>query len=135
MPSASGAYAMTKYVLEALTDALRFEIHGFGVRVVLLEPGEVRTQFTPTLTTTVPRTDESGPYATLMKSVLALAEREGTRGLAPEDVAKVVLKAIRSRRPRTRYVVGSQARVATLTRRLLSDRPWDRALARACRVQ
>jgi NAD(P)-dependent dehydrogenase (short-subunit alcohol dehydrogenase family) len=131
-PPASGAYSMTKYALEALADALRFEVRRFGVRVVLLEPGAVRTEFVSTLETTMPRGDPAGPYETLKRNVLALAEREGRRGMAPEDVAGVVVRAILSRRPRTRYKVGSQARVGTMLRRVMSDRMWDALLARVC---
>ena len=135
-PPASGAYAMTKYALEALSDALRYELAPFGVRVVLLEPGAVRTGFTATLTAAAPDSgaDTPGPYRTLTGNALALAEREGTadRGLDPEQVARIVVRAITARRPKPRYRIGAQAHTAPTLRRLLGDRAWDAMLRRVC---
>jgi NAD(P)-dependent dehydrogenase (short-subunit alcohol dehydrogenase family) len=131
-PPVSGAYSMTKYALESLADALRFEVRGFGVRVVLLEPGAVQTQFMSTLVANAPRSDVPGPYDTLKKNALAWGEREARRGLAPEEVANVVVKAIMSRRPNTRYKIGSQAHVGPLLRRVMGDRLWDSILSRLC---
>jgi NADP-dependent 3-hydroxy acid dehydrogenase YdfG len=135
-PPASGAYAMTKYAIEALSDALRYEVTPFGVRVVLLEPGAVRTSFTATLTDAAPHLDATapGPYRALIGNAVALAEREGTgdRGLAPEQVANIIVHAITARRPRTRYRIGAQARMGPTVRRLLGDRAWDAMLRRVC---
>jgi len=136
-PPASGAYAMTKYALEALSDALRYELAPFGVRVVLLEPGAVRTGFTSTLTAAAPGPGTSsgpGPYRTLTSNALALAEREGTahRALDPEQVARIVVRAITARRPRARYRIGTQAHLGPTLRRLLGDRAWDAMLRRVC---
>jgi len=135
-PPASGAYAMTKYALEALSDALRYEVAPFGVRIVLLEPGAVRTGFTSALAANAPDLDATmpGPYHTLTKNALALAEREGAgdRGLDPEQLAHIVVRAIAARRPRSRYRIGTQARVAPTVRRLLGDRAWDAVLRRVC---
>jgi NAD(P)-dependent dehydrogenase (short-subunit alcohol dehydrogenase family) len=135
-PPLSGAYAMTKYALEALSDALRYEVAPFGVRVVLLEPGAVRTGFTSALTTAVPDFGAATPtpYRTLTGNALALAEREGTgnRGLDPEQVARLVVRAVTADRPRARYPIGAQARVAPTIRRLLGDRAWDAVLRRVC---
>ena len=136
-PPASGAYAMTKYALESLTDALRLETRAFGIRVALLEPGAVRTGFVSTLTAGAPHGELPGPYDTLMRNAIALAERDGNSGrsLAPEDVAKAVVHAVTSRRPRTRYRIGSQARLAPPARRAMGDRLWDRLLERVCPTQ
>jgi NAD(P)-dependent dehydrogenase (short-subunit alcohol dehydrogenase family) len=131
-PPASGAYSMTKYALEALSDALRLEVRGFGVRVVLVEPGAVRTRFMETSWATLP--SRKGPYAAFTRNVDAMARRAhrpGVRGvLTAEDVAKVVVRAATSERPRTRYRIGSQARVAPLIRRAMPDRMWDSMMLR-----
>jgi NAD(P)-dependent dehydrogenase (short-subunit alcohol dehydrogenase family) len=131
-PPASGAYSMTKYALEALSDALRLEVRGFGVRVVLVEPGAVRTRFMETSWATLP--SRTGPYAAFTRNVDAMARRAhrpGVRGvLTAEDVAKVVVRAATSERPRTRYRIGSQARVAPLIRRAMPDRMWDSMMLR-----
>lgn len=131
-PPASGAYSMTKYALEALSDALRLEVRGFGIRVVLIEPGAVRTGFMETSWATLP--SEAGPYARFTRNVDAMAQRAhrpGVRGvLAPEDVAKIVVKAATAGRPKTRYRIGSQARIAPLVRRAVPDRVWDSMMLR-----
>ncbi|MEW2356967.1 SDR family NAD(P)-dependent oxidoreductase [Spirillospora sp. NPDC029432] len=131
-PPASGAYAMTKFALEALSDALRIEVSSFGVRVVLLEPGAVRTEFMNTGRDSLQPT--GGPYDAFLRNVGAMAERaagENARGaLRPEDVARTIVKAINARRPRTRYRLGREARITPTVRRLVPDRAWDRVLLR-----
>jgi NAD(P)-dependent dehydrogenase (short-subunit alcohol dehydrogenase family) len=133
-PLASSAYSMTKYALEALSDALRLELRGFGIRVVLVEPGDVRTEFTATSMATVSRGERPGPYETLIRGVTAIAQqadRPGERGVSePEDVARVVVKAVSARRPKTRYKIGTYARVAPWIRRVVPDRLWDSMMLR-----
>ncbi|WP_432830719.1 SDR family NAD(P)-dependent oxidoreductase [Dactylosporangium sp. CA-092794] len=136
---AAGAYHMSKYALESLSDALRFEVRRFGVDVVLLEPDGVRTQFPVTAAATAPRGSTPGPYEVLKTShqnVLARSYREGARGLlTPEEVADVALKAVTSRRPKPRYKIGLQARVAPPARRLIGDRAWDLVMGRLFPVE
>lgn len=132
-PPASAAYSMTKYALEALSDGLRLEVGPFGVRVVLLEPGAVRTEFMSTAWATV-RHEAASPYADFQNNVDRMAERAHRQGaagvLSPQDVARVVVRAVTSRGPRTRYRIGPQARVMPPIRRLLPDRWWDAFLRR-----
>jgi NAD(P)-dependent dehydrogenase (short-subunit alcohol dehydrogenase family) len=132
-PPTSSAYSMTKYSLEALVDAMRIEVGVFGVRVVLLEPGAVRSRFMETGNATTPRS-VPGPYDAFKDNVEKMAERAHRPGVRAvkdsDDVAKVALKAITARRPKARYKIGSQARVAPLVRRLVGDRTWDRMMLR-----
>jgi NAD(P)-dependent dehydrogenase (short-subunit alcohol dehydrogenase family) len=133
VPPASAAYSMTKYALEALCDALRLEVGHLGVRVVLIEPGAVRSDFMATGWATMPASGAEGePYATYKANLAAMVERThrpGARGILDADVvARTVVKAITSRRPRPRYPIGSQARVAPVVRRIAGDRLWDRMM-------
>jgi short-subunit dehydrogenase len=132
-PPASAAYSMTKYALEALSDGLRLEVGPFGVRVVLLEPGAVRSEFMNTGRAGL-RQEAGSPYAAFQAGVDRMADRahrEGARGvLSPEDVAAVVVKAVTAHRPRTRYRIGPQARLMPRVRRALPDRWWDAFLRR-----
>jgi NAD(P)-dependent dehydrogenase (short-subunit alcohol dehydrogenase family) len=125
-----GYYHATKHAVEAISDALRFEVHGFGVEVVVIEPGLIRTGFA---TTAVDSMEEatSGPYAAFGAGV-ARATRENYRGgpLArlgggPEAVAETIERAICAVRPRTRYTVTRSAKLLILARQLLPDRTWD----------
>ena len=139
-----GYYHATKYALEALSDALRFEVAGFGIDVVLVEPGFIRTGFseaaaggmavTPGATDGEPQ--EPDPYreftAALLASTRNVYEKGPLARLAgePDDVAKVVLEAVMSDRPRARYPVTASARLLRALRVALPDRAWDRFLAR-----
>jgi NAD(P)-dependent dehydrogenase (short-subunit alcohol dehydrogenase family) len=127
-----GAYHASKYAVEAFSDALRFEVAGFGVRVVIVEPGLILTRFGETAagTVTSPEPDADDAYGVFNAKVGAttLAAYEGPMarlGAGPEAVAKVIERAISSRRPRPRYKVTASARVLMGQRRLVSDRIWD----------
>ncbi len=132
-----GAYHATKYSVEALSDALRFEVRGFGIDVAIIEPGLITTEFGNTAAGSIEGTGDS------MESDDAYAKFNGTVGAAtkavyegpmrhlgagPDAVAKAIQKAITSSRPKTRYVVTPSARLAILQRRLLPDRAWDAAM-------
>jgi NADP-dependent 3-hydroxy acid dehydrogenase YdfG len=123
-----GIYHGTKHAVEAISDALRFEVKGFGVDVVVIEPGLIRTSFAETVAGAMP--DEEGPYAEFNRSVTeattgAYEGPMGRLGAGPEAVAKAIRKALTARRPRTRYPVTPSARILLTQRRLLPDRAWD----------
>ena len=130
----AGAYHMSKYAVESLSDALRAEVAGFGVEVALLEPTGVRTPFIRKQVATTPDTGPGSPYAAQkdagVEGALALF-RDGSRVVVdPEDVARVVVEVATVCRPRTRYKVGMAARLIPLVRRVLPDRAWDRMATR-----
>jgi NAD(P)-dependent dehydrogenase (short-subunit alcohol dehydrogenase family) len=133
-PPTGCPYAMTKYALESLCDALRLETAPFGVRVVLIEPGAVRTEFLANSELHDPEGSGAGVYEVFKANVEKMtvrAHREGARGvLTAEAVAAVIVKAITARHPKARYKVGSQARVAPAARRLVGDRGWDAMMRR-----
>ena len=127
-----GVYHATKYAVEALSDALRFEVAGFGVQVVLIEPGLIKTEFASAAVGSLNRgTAADGPYADFNQAVAAstAGAYEGPTarlGGGPETVAKAIEKAITAKRPRTRYPVTPSARLIMGQRALFSDRMWDR---------
>jgi NADP-dependent 3-hydroxy acid dehydrogenase YdfG len=128
-----GVYHATKYSVEALSDALRFEVRGFGVQVVLIEPGLIVTDFAKTAVSSVDAAVQDGPYAEFNKAVGERTEGAYNGPLAklgggPEDVAKVIRRALESRRPRARYKVTPSASLAIAQRRLTPDRLWDLAM-------
>lgn len=128
-----GPYHASKWAVEAMSDALRFEVKPFGVRVSIVEPGIIRTKFGETAVATVTEHGGDGPYAVLSKSV---AERtagayEGPMAMmsaGPESVARVIERAIKRRSPRPRYRVTVGGRMILVTRALLTDRGWDRMM-------
>ena len=123
-----GIYHATKHAVEALSDAMRFEVRGFGVDVVVIEPGIIRTKFGDAAVASVPAGD--GPYAEFNRAVVAAMERVydgplGRLGAGPDAVAKVIERALTAGRPRARYKVTASARVLMGQRSLLPDRAWD----------
>ncbi|HZC27404.1 MAG TPA: SDR family NAD(P)-dependent oxidoreductase, partial [Actinopolymorphaceae bacterium] len=130
----TGAYAMSKWAVEAFSDALRYETRSFGVRVVALEPGGVlTTNFAATEAASWPAT--RGPYEGFRDSHLRQMARwtsEGARGgmSTPEQVARRVVTAITARRPRARYKIGIAPRLMPLMYRTLPSRLWDGLWAR-----
>jgi NAD(P)-dependent dehydrogenase (short-subunit alcohol dehydrogenase family) len=133
-PPTGCPYAMTKYAMESLCDALRPEVAPFGIGVTLIQPGAVRTRFMANSELHQPSADGDSPYAVYKANVAKMAERahrDGARGvLEADDVAAVILKAVTASRPKARYKAGSQARLAPVARRLLGDRGWDAFMRR-----
>jgi len=129
-----GIYHATKYSVEALSDAMRFEVKGFGVDVVLIEPGLITSDFATAANAALDSgTAEGGPYAEFNRAVGAATKGayEGPTaklGGPPDAVAKVIAKALTSRRPRPRYLVTPSARLIVGQRKLVSDRLWDRMM-------
>jgi NAD(P)-dependent dehydrogenase (short-subunit alcohol dehydrogenase family) len=129
-----GYYHGTKHALEAISDALRFEVRGFGVDVIVIEPGLIKTSFGETAAGSVGEaTSANGPYAEFNAAVARGTAQvyEGPLarlGAGPEAVARAIEKAISARRPKTRYPVTASARLALMQRRLLTDRAWDRVM-------
>lgn len=127
-----GFYHATKYAVEAISDALRVEVKPFGIDVILVEPGLIRTNFESRvnagLGVDVLPAGEDTAYAGL----LAANDKNTTNGYAngfmatgPESVAAVIVKAVESSRPRSRYVVTSAAKLMINLRRFGGDRVWD----------
>jgi NADP-dependent 3-hydroxy acid dehydrogenase YdfG len=128
-----GLYHATKYAVEAISDALRFEVKGFGVDVVLIEPGLITTEFAATAVAKAGETATDGPYAEFDAKVAALTTGvyDGPMrhlGGGPEVVAKAIEKAISRRRPPARVPVTPSARLSILQRKLTPDRVWDAAM-------
>ncbi|MFN2467356.1 MAG: oxidoreductase [Gaiellaceae bacterium] len=134
-----GFYHATKYAVEALSDALRFEVQGFGVDVVVIEPGLIKTGFADAAVGALGEATIDGaaapddPYAAfnraVAKSTAGVYEGPlGKLGGEPETVAATIEKAITAKRPRTRYPVTPSAWLAMGQRRLLPDRAWDKVL-------
>jgi NAD(P)-dependent dehydrogenase (short-subunit alcohol dehydrogenase family) len=126
-----GFYHATKYAVEALSDALRFEVRGFGIDVVVVEPGLVRSGFAEAAVGAMGPDGAGGPYAAFHEAVARGTREAYEKGplalLAgtPDDVARTIERAITSRRPRPRYKVTGSARLLIAQRRLLGDRGWD----------
>ena len=132
-PPLFGAYSASKFALEGLTDALRLEVHPFGLHVVLIEPGYIPTGFQGAaneLSAPYVAGQEASPYAYLYKEYGRTVRKSSKVPDTPEDCARVVLRAIRETPPRPRYTVTRTARIVSIGKRLLTDRRLDRELLR-----
>ena len=130
-----GVYHASKYAVEALSDALRFEVKGFGVDVIIVEPGIIRTSFGETAVREIDAgTRDPGPYGAFNQAVAeataGVYESGPLRRLGgpPEAVARKIEQAIDARSPRTRYTVTPSARALITLRSVLRGRGWDAML-------
>lgn len=125
-----GIYHATKHAVEAISDALRFEVQGFGVQVVLIEPGLITTEFAHAAVGSTSALND-GPYADFNSRVgdvtagIYESQLASLVGGGPESVAEVIRKAIKSKRPKARYTVTPSATLGILQRQLTPDRLWD----------
>ncbi|MFL5830645.1 MAG: oxidoreductase [Solirubrobacteraceae bacterium] len=125
-----GLYHATKYAVEAISDALRFEVRGFGVDVVLIEPGLIVTAFGDTAMASVGTSGDGGPYAEFNRKVASLTQNAykgpmSKLGAGPDAVAKTIAKAISVGKPKARYPVTPSAHLMINQRRFTPDKVWD----------
>lgn len=126
-----GAYAASKFALEALSDALRLELAPFGVRVVLIEPGSSPTTIWQTGMQRAQKLLEEqseGPYARPLRRVEKMGKRSSTTGFPPQLFADTVVKILSSKHPRARYALPRSAALVIGLRRFLPERVWDALL-------
>jgi NAD(P)-dependent dehydrogenase (short-subunit alcohol dehydrogenase family) len=133
-PPTHGAYSSSKHALEGLSNALRLEMYPFGVDVVLIEPGYIKTDMAQTAADLAkPYIDKAanGPYARVYAGAWAGARssRASSKTTA-EDCARVMLKAIEAEHPKPRYGVTPLATLVKWSKRLLPDRAIDSMLRR-----
>jgi NAD(P)-dependent dehydrogenase (short-subunit alcohol dehydrogenase family) len=132
-------YNASKHAIEAIGDALRQELRQFGVEVALVEPGSVATPFWDKGLAEAPKARATMDpellelYARELDLVEAASRKSAARGIPPEKVAEAVVHALTASRPRTRYLVGPDAKVQGAIGRVLPDRVYDRLIAREMR--
>jgi NAD(P)-dependent dehydrogenase (short-subunit alcohol dehydrogenase family) len=129
-------YCASKHALEALSDSLRVELAPFGIRVVVVEPGPIESRFAERARRGVaPLLERAGPYAPLYPGAARAMGDEFQKSRLPASaVASVILDAIESERPRTRYRVTAMAKLLLPLRRWMPDRLVDAAMRRALRL-
>jgi short-subunit dehydrogenase len=133
-----GPYAASKFALEAASDSLRREVAPLRVKVVVVEPGAVKTRLAEHAVASADRVaanmtaDQHNRYADLTAAVSAQQLSFTKKGVPAERAAKVIATAATASHPRTRYTIGSEAALLRLTR-VASDRFLDRMLRLALR--
>jgi NAD(P)-dependent dehydrogenase (short-subunit alcohol dehydrogenase family) len=131
-----GPYQASKFAIEAATDSLRKELRPWGIHVIAIEPGSIDTPIWDKGAESALATFDRMPpearelYGDAVPKVAEMARKLGKRAIPPERVARVVQRALTARRPRTRYLVGPDARAQVLLDRVLPDRAVDALEAR-----
>lgn len=128
-----GWYHASKFALEGFSDALRIEVKRFGIQVILMQPGLIKTNFMERTYNYASQISSDSPYQSVIDHVMKQAERDyltGKVGSNPLVVAKSVYKAIRARRPKTRYRMGTLSFIALFSRKVLPDKLLDYILIR-----
>jgi NAD(P)-dependent dehydrogenase (short-subunit alcohol dehydrogenase family) len=127
----NGWYHATKYTVEALSDAMRMELRPFGIRVVLIEPGPIKTDFDATAGKNAPPNPDS-PYATLEANHARLfASAYGGPAASARRGARTYVKAVEARWPAHRYLNTASGRAMVYLRHFLGSRVWDAAVTRS----
>jgi NAD(P)-dependent dehydrogenase (short-subunit alcohol dehydrogenase family) len=121
----SSAYVATKFALEGLSESMRYELKEFGINIIIIEPGVIRTNFVENMKTAGTRSRSESPYADLIGRTL-----KGFGGLMdnsspPKLVAEAILNAITSKEPEIRYVVGDDAKSIMKVRKSTSDKEFE----------
>lgn len=129
-----GPYHASKYAVEALTDSLRIELAPWGIDVVAVEPGQIATPIWSTASDRADRMLERMPpeatelYGRAIAGARKAAKRAQENGISPDEVAATIERVLTARRPKTRYTVGTDARLGSAILTRLPDRTRDRLL-------
>ena len=131
-----GIYSSSKYALAGISDAMRIEVEPFGIDVVLILPGPIKSEFPSAAARSVEPLLEklkTSPYKPWVEPMLARWKANQPRSgeVSAEACAEVIARAVEDRRPRIRYVITNRARMFYWARKLLSDRSLDRLLRKA----
>ncbi|EKZ95444.1 short chain dehydrogenase [Cupriavidus sp. HMR-1] len=129
-------YHGTKFALEAISDCVRMEVEPFGIDVVVIEPGGIKTEWAGIAAENLQKVSGTGSYAPQASAVatLMINEANGNRQSPPQLIAETIAKAVNAARPKTRYAVGFGARPMIFMRHLLSDRAFDSLMRMATRM-
>jgi NAD(P)-dependent dehydrogenase (short-subunit alcohol dehydrogenase family) len=123
------AYQSTKFALEGLSESMSYELEPFGIRVVIIEPGFIRTNIINSSTSAEKALDSKSPYFSLTQKVKnhfkSMMENASS---PPEEVAKVILQAITSENPQLRYTVGNDAATIIQARMNMSDNEFKKMI-------
>jgi NAD(P)-dependent dehydrogenase (short-subunit alcohol dehydrogenase family) len=124
----NSAYVSSKFALEGLTESISYELEQFGIRVVLIEPGFIRTNLINSSNSEKRALDPSSPYFSLMQKVenhFKSRMENVSSSSPPDEVAKVILQAITSKNPQLRYIVGTSIIQARMN---MSDKEFQKMI-------
>jgi NAD(P)-dependent dehydrogenase (short-subunit alcohol dehydrogenase family) len=115
------AYVSTKFAVEGLSESISYELEPFGIKVVLIEPGVIRTNIVNSMVTAKKSQDSNSPYSQLMQKVARSLGHMMENASSADVVAKVVLKAVTTENPSLRYLAGKNIETWMEAKRSMSD--------------
>jgi NAD(P)-dependent dehydrogenase (short-subunit alcohol dehydrogenase family) len=115
------AYVSTKFAVEGLSESMSYELEPFGIRVVIVEPGVIRTNFGNGLIVARKSQDPNSPYSQMMQKMVSSFEEMTKNASSPDLVANVVLNAIKDENPNLRYLAGNDVEQWLEAKRNMSD--------------
>ncbi len=124
-------YHATKHALEGWSDCLRLEVQQFGINVIIIEPGAIKTEFNDVLYEPMIKRSAKGAYGDMVNGLVSAIKTSNTKpGAAspPTVIADVVSRAIRAKNPKNRYAAGKFSTMLLVARRWLSDRAFDKLI-------
>ncbi len=119
-------YHATKFAVEGLSDSLRMELKQFGIDVIVIEPGAIKTEWSGIARENLLKTSGNTAYKNLAQKHAALLANGDKQGSQPIVVAKTILRAAESRHPRTRYATGLGAKPIIFLTKILPDKAIDK---------
>jgi NAD(P)-dependent dehydrogenase (short-subunit alcohol dehydrogenase family) len=122
----SSAYISSKFALEGLSESLRYELGQFGVKVIIIEPGVVKTNLFSSMRIVEPKTDS--PYKEITEKVIMGVKMMAELGTSPSEVANTILNAIKETNPRPRYIVGNDAQMFLEAKKAKTDVEFENYL-------
>jgi NAD(P)-dependent dehydrogenase (short-subunit alcohol dehydrogenase family) len=118
------AYISTKFAVEGLSESMAYELEPFGIKVVIIEPGVIRTNIVNSVVVAKKSKDRNSPYTQITQKVASAFEGMMKNGSSPELVAKVVLEAVTNQNPNLRYLAGKDAETWSDAKRNMSDKEF-----------
>ena len=123
-----GWYHASKFAIEALSDSLRMEAKQFGIDVIVIEPGGVKSEWSDIAMEHARKVSEKGVYGKMVDKMIATGEKFKTKNAEPEVIANLILKAISVNKPKTRYSGGFMAKPLLIMKKVLSDKMMDKVI-------
>lgn len=121
-------YHAAKYAVEGMSDSLRMELYEFGINVIIIEPGSIKTEWGGIAVDNMLKVSGHTAYSDLTRKHADMLKRFGGRGSEPSVIGKTIVKAVTSKKPKTRYCIGTGGPMMLWMSRLLSDKMFDRMM-------
>ncbi|MDD5094161.1 MAG: oxidoreductase [Dehalococcoidia bacterium] len=124
----AGWYCASKHAVEALSDAMRGELKPFGIKVIVIEPGAIKTEFDDVALGTLDSSADLEAYQPMVNGFRKVIQTTYGKAPGPEVIARTVLKAVTSKNPRPRYAIPFDAKSSILFKKIFGDRIMDRMI-------